>query len=113
LGLYGTKSCKVYDDLCSFTNKENKYFCDFAKEICEGFPDDNFSQCVRQCLQEKAIGRICKNEKNDNVTNAVDHKDCWVGCGINPENPYDYDGPDLPDRDLRLPPDWLKKPKKE
>jgi hypothetical protein len=32
--------------------------------------------------------------------NAYDHAACAIGCGRNPENPYDRSGLPLPNRDL-------------
>ncbi|PWG74590.1 hypothetical protein DF186_17125, partial [Enterococcus hirae] len=62
LGLYGTKSCAYYDQACRAN--QGTYECRVAPALCPKFPDNddptgnsdpigNWSECVRQCLQEK------------------------------------------------------------
>ncbi len=111
LGLYGTKSCKLYDDLAD--RYGGFYFKTLAPAACNTFPEGettdkshltNWSNCMRQCLQERAVDRqFCTAQENTSKAIFDDHISCGAGCVLNPENPYNPDGPDLPDGDLRLP----------
>jgi len=101
-----------YDETCNANGGD--YECSVAPELCRRFPDDNstesysdpignWSECVRQCLQERHEAQMedpaACNEDNqiDLGDNTTDHAKCFVGCAQNPENPYDSDGPPLPD----------------
>jgi hypothetical protein len=105
LGLYGTKSCGYYTQACVANG--GWYECK-ATRICSTFPSTNRFDCIRQCLQEKHRERMpnqntCSVDNNISYTdNATDHAFCWSRCMVNPENPYDIFGPDLPDSDIRL-----------
>ena len=117
LGLYGTKSCKLYDDLAE--KYGGSYFKDFARPACNTFPkgetDDksfftNRSNCIRQCLQEQAslrefAGEFCRKDPPTifDLGFTLNHIGCYSLCTVNPENPYNPLGPDLPDRDIRSP----------
>ncbi len=116
-GLFGTKSCSYYDQACGAN--EGLYECNFAPSLCRAFPDNddptgdsdkigNWSECVRQCLQEKHKNRMplpnqCSEENNIKPQdNFDDHRSCWKGCLLNPENPYNPSGPNLSDGSPRL-----------
>jgi hypothetical protein len=116
-GLYGTNSCGYYDQTCSANG--GTYECSVAPELCPAFPNDDTSQespdpvgnvsaCMRQCLQERHQARMeepstCSEDNQIPFDeNAGDHAACAIGCGRNPENPYDPTGPPLPDRDPSL-----------
>ncbi len=117
-GLFGTKSCAYYQQAC-FANG-GVYECKVASNVCPIFPDNNdptgeneaignWSECVRQCLQEVHKDRMqspqsCSVENNiDPDDNLSDHVNCFSGCSINPENPYNpFFGSDLPDADPSL-----------
>ncbi len=102
LGLYGTTECAYYDQTCQANG--GRYECDAAPWLCNTFPKNNQgSDCMRQCLQEKHKNGMsnpnqCSSENAVDVgNNAADHISCAAGCFQNPENPYNSDGPDLPD----------------
>lgn len=93
---------------------QGSYECKAATRLCPAFPDNddpkgngdpigNWSKCARQCLQERHNNRMpepqsCSDDNNIEADdNKSDHLDCWKGCLANPENPYDSNGPDLPD----------------
>ena len=116
-GLYGTQSCSYYDQACSANG--GSYECRVAPELCPRFPVDddpggdsdpigNWSDCMRQCLQDKHKDRMkspdmCGADNNISPSeNAADHASCAAGCLSNPENPFDPTGPDLPDNDPSL-----------
>jgi RHS repeat-associated protein len=117
LGLYGTQSCSYYDQACAAN--QGAYECSVAPTLCPQFPNNddptgnsdktgNWSECVRQCLQEKHNARMpnpgqCSNDNNISPgDNKDDHLSCWSGCYKNPENPYNSNGPNLPDGSPRL-----------
>ncbi len=116
-GLYGTQSCSYYGQACSAN--QGTYECKVAPELCPRFPNNddptgnsdkigNWSECVRQCLQERNRNRMpypqqCSPANNISPgDNKDDHLDCWSGCYKNPENPYNRSGPNLPDGFPRL-----------
>ena len=119
-GLYGTSSCAYYGQSCQVNI--GRYECEVARRMCPIIPDDsersrgknssdttgNWSECVRQFLQEKHMGRMPKplscspDNTISNPDNANDHTICFAGCRRYPENPYDPTGPDLPSGDLKL-----------
>jgi hypothetical protein len=101
-GLYGTRDCSYYDQTCQANG--GRYECKAAPWLCNKFPkEDDTSNCMRQCLQEKHKKRMqnpnqCHPDNAIDVgDNAADHITCAVGCFRNPENPYQNDGPNLPD----------------
>jgi hypothetical protein len=106
LGLYGTKQCEYYAQACK-TNG-GFYECNIAEKACNFFPkNDDASNCIRQCLQDKHKDRQPKNQCSDkgqtDFTNFfTDHKDCILGCMKNHNNPFDSKGPNLPDSNIRL-----------
>jgi RHS repeat-associated protein len=106
LGLYGTKDCSYYQQACE-TNG-GIYECYIAEKACNFFPKNNeTSNCIRQCLQEKHKKRQpegqCSEEGQTGWGDfSFEHYDCFKDCLQNPENPYDPKGPDLPDQDIRL-----------
>ncbi|VAW96927.1 hypothetical protein MNBD_GAMMA22-1251 [hydrothermal vent metagenome] len=92
---------------------------DVARNVCPIFPDNdgtngedesigNWSECVRQCLQERHKNRMpkpksCSPDNNiGSEDNADDHAMCFIGCGFNSENPYNPIGKDLPNRNPSL-----------
>jgi hypothetical protein len=105
-GLYGTQSCNYYKQACETTG--GFYECKIAEKVCNLFPKDNdISDCIRQCLQEKHKERQpkdqCSEEGQTGLSDfASEHQKCISGCFQNPENPYDPQGPDLPDSDINL-----------
>lgn len=113
LGLYGTKSCAYWNDACIAGGGTGAYECHVAQNLCPKFPNGdkgvgNWSECARQCLQEKHKDQLkstnqCSTDNNISIGNNVnDHAACWTGCAENPENPYHSKGPDLPDNSPRL-----------
>jgi RHS repeat-associated protein len=106
LGLYGTKDCSYYQQACK-TNG-GFYECQIVERACNFFPKSNeTSDCIRQCLQERHKVRqpegVCSEEGQTGWSEfASEHEACIAGCFRNPENPYDANGPDLPDEDIRL-----------
>lgn len=106
LGLYGTQKCDYYEQACS-TNG-GYYECYIAQRACNLFPKNNeTSDCIRQCLQEKHRERQPKNRCSEKGQTrfsdfTLEHYQCIVGCSRNPENPYNPQGPNLPDADIYL-----------
>ncbi len=108
LGLYGTTDCSYYQQACQ-TNG-GFYECYIAESACNFFPkDQETSDCIRQCLQEKhkkrqpqQQGQCTPEGQTGVVENVQEHMDCIGGCFSNPENPYNPKGPNLPSRDIRL-----------
>jgi RHS repeat-associated protein len=112
-GLYGSKNCEYYDQACAANNYWYDYECLAAPSFCKLAPTGdellgNWGDCVRQCLQEKHRDRLshedqCSEENRSNLDDIYeDHEECWKGCYLNPENPYDPLGTDLPDNDVTL-----------
>ncbi|CCQ90849.1 conserved hypothetical protein [Nitrospina gracilis 3/211] len=116
-GLYGSDSCSYYEQVCEAYG--TPYECTDAKIACNLAPKGNnlipkgetltnWAQCARQCLQEQHLKRLtlnaCSLKENNYSQQAFydDHQLCFNGCRLNPENPYDKDGPDLPDNDIHL-----------
>jgi len=110
LGLFGETECDVYNDLCRAKPGVDSYYCILAPAVCRAAPDNqetgvdtlnkgsNISNCVRQCLQESAVNReLCEADGNSPQDNFQDHVSCFQGCIANPENPYNPNGPALPD----------------
>jgi RHS repeat-associated protein len=108
LGWYGTQSCAYWPQACTTGGGGGRYECKIAPSVCPAFPNGNkgagnWAACVRQCLQEKHKDRMpnpnqCSPANNiPPGANASHHAACWRGCLLNPENPYDPNGPDLPD----------------
>lgn len=114
-GLHGTTSCVYYGQACEANR--GSYECNVAPSLCPAFPNDddaengaesddpigNTSNCMRQCLQDRAKARMPAPNTCDpanNISpgdNAEDHAQCAVDCIQNPENPDDPVGPPLPD----------------
>jgi len=99
-GLYGTGSCAFYAESCRRFG--GYYECYVAPLACPTFqhlpsPLENWGDCVRQCLQEKS-----KRRRPNCSENIGDHGACFAGCYVNEENPYKYNGPALPDDDVKL-----------
>ncbi len=111
LGLYGTQNCNYWNQACAAN--EGGYECNVASSVCPIFPDNdgvsenypntaNWSECVRQCLQERHRDRMPNPQQcsaDNNISpgdNLDDHGDCFSGCRTNPNNPYDPSGPYLP-----------------
>jgi len=115
-GLYGSNSCEYYEQACAANG--GGYECRVAPIICPLFPNkepdrdggpiDQWSACMRQCLQEHHRDRMpdkdsCSDKNNIGVgDNAADHTSCAVACARNSGNPYDPNGPLLPDDDVQL-----------
>jgi hypothetical protein len=113
-GLYGTDNCNYYREACA-TNG-GVYECT-ALYVCLVFPQQrdnlypdgvgNWSNCMRQCLQEHHLGRqpdprACDAANNISPeSNVSDHFDCATACMVNPENPYDPNS-SLPDQNISL-----------
>ncbi len=87
-GLYGTASCEYYREAC----KEGGGYACVAQYICPIFPEgeeDDWWQCVRQCLQEE------HNRRDDFPNDScrifdnpyTDHTTCFTACGVNSSNP--------------------------
>ena len=106
LGLYGTQSCSYYEQACAING--GFYECHMAQSACNIFPSPNDTlDCIRQCLQEKHKARQPEGECSDKGQTgsgdfASEHQDCFSGCFQNPENPYDPQGPYLPDGKVTL-----------
>ncbi len=107
-GLYGTSSCTYYEQACQ-TNG-GKYECKIVQKACNFFPkdpDDNTSNCIRQCLQEKHKKRQPPNQCSTQGQTGwgdffTEHAECFIGCFRNSQNPYDPKGPNLPSEDVSL-----------
>jgi len=104
-GLYGSGSCSYYKQACEING--GTYECKIASAACRSFPSQNTLDCIRQCLQEKHKARQpegqCSEEGQTGPGDfASEHQDCFSGCFQNPENPYDPQGPDLPDGNVSL-----------
>jgi RHS repeat-associated protein len=88
LGLYGTKDCSYYDDMCKRTG--SMYYCIFGKNVCKQFPDTdgNWDDCVRQCLPDfdrENCQNPCGEPKfNYTCTFQDAHSWCWFKCLSNP-----------------------------
>ena len=88
-GLYGTASCEYYREACK---EGGGYYACVARYICPLFPEgeeDDWWQCVRQCLQEE------HNRRDDFPNDScrifdnpyTDHTTCFTACGVNSSNP--------------------------
>src|SRR5690606_10142457 len=110
-GLYGTGDCGYCDQACNANG--GRYECAVAPFLCPKFPSGetgkvNVSSCMRQCLQEGHRDRMPNQNQcspNNNIgpgDNAVDHGSCAARCMMNPENPYNPSGPNLPDGNPQL-----------
>ena len=87
LGLYGNTSCTYYIQACE---RSGGYAC-AAQYICPVFPEgeeNDWWQCVRQCLQEEHYRRT-ESENICSVTDNpyTDHTTCFVACAVNSSNP--------------------------
>ena len=106
LGLYGTYSCTYYAQACQ-TNG-GTYECHIVQTACNFFPkNDDTSNCIRQCLQEKHKNRKPPNQCSEKGQTgwgdfATEHYECFKGCIQNSQNPYDPNGPNLPNGDITL-----------
>ena len=107
LGLYGTKDCSYYEQACK-TNG-GIYECYIVEHACNSFPKGNKTMdCIRQCLQERHRARqpkdVCSEKGKTGWSDFFsEHASCFVGCALNPENPYiPLGGPDLPSDNPRL-----------
>lgn len=89
-GLYGTTSCSYYQQRCEEVG--GVYYCYLAPSVCNNFPDGNWSNCVRQCLQEYDWG-YCKPESTCGGGSSFPcvvniHQMCWQECvGGGPPRP--------------------------
>jgi len=89
-GLYGTKCCAYYQKRCAEAG--GSYYCQLAKLVCEGAPTpdrpNNWSNCVRKCLQDKDHNRCGDSSKKSGFGDLVDdHLDCWKKCFDPEKNP--------------------------
>ncbi len=108
LGFYGTTDCSYYRQACEVYG--GAYECKIANIVCDvTLKNNDTSDCIRQCLQEKAkerqnIDQCIEDEAGQTTLSDIisEHAECFTGCFINPENPYDKFGPDLPDSDIKL-----------
>jgi RHS repeat-associated protein len=105
-GLYGTKNCSYYQQACK-TNG-GTYECQIVGKACNFFSkNDDTSNCIRQCLQEKHKNRQPEgqcSEKGQTGWSDVfsEHTYCIVRCFMNSQNPDDLAGPSSPDKDISL-----------
>ena len=110
-GLFGTESCKIYEDACKETG--DFYPCHIASNACPFFkylfdwnPGDEWEDCVRACLQIRY--KNLRELRSDNCSAVkgyiVDHGYCMWRCIKNPENPFNPEGSPLPDFDVK----WRK-----
>ena len=86
LGL--SPECEYYDQRCSEVKSETakSIYCDAAPKVCEKFPRDTYTNCVRTCLQSfdqnicatTASGRKGKNVISCYVLGA--HATCFITC---------------------------------
>ena len=89
-GLYGTTNCSYYVKQCQ--KNGGVYYCFFAQVACNYIPPlirSNWTECVRQCLQE-ADARTCapcKGKGSDVWCTTGAHVFCWYKCAVDPNNP--------------------------
>ena len=86
---YGTTSCAYYSQACGISG--GLYTCS-AQYICPIFPEgeeNDWWQCVCQCLQEEhkrgedSSGNFCPVTGNP----YTDHTSCFTACAFNSGNP--------------------------
>jgi hypothetical protein len=104
LGLYGTSSCVYWEQACNAGANKGRYECTLAPTVCSAAPNDAWSMCVRECLQEKHQSQEpnpnqCSADNNVKAKqNIEDHLACWSGCAANSQNPFDNRPMSLPNK---------------
>ncbi len=85
-GLYGTGDCSYYAQRCAQVG--GRYYCFFAQFFCNNSPNNEYFNCVRQCLQT-ADTKFCNTCGGvAGFWCGVDtHQYCYTVCAENTNDP--------------------------